>query len=142
MFANRIALLGAILAAAAAGNVDPGQTKAEAVEINDVELEIVHNGSVIGTPKLMMQVGTTASVRVDRPNGYDIKLSLDYEARLTDGRKLDLVLATMKDGQSTVIATPSISLALDKPARIKIARQDGQASEIGVLVKTRSESAR
>ncbi|MBA4049289.1 MAG: hypothetical protein C0476_12195 [Sphingomonas sp.] len=104
-------------------------------ETNLVKLVIARDGQILGAPSLAMRLGSEAVVRVARPGGYSVKLALGHEPRIVNGRKVEMEVALIADGQPVTIGRPSVSLALNTPGRVSLPDAQGKPVEISVIVE-------
>jgi len=99
-------------------------------DTNVVDLTILRDGNVVATPKLIMRVGSTAVLTVARADGYSIKGSLSPDARMINGRKVDLELYFPENGQWKLAAKPSIYSELNRSTRMMFPDASGRILEI------------
>ncbi len=106
------------------------EVRASNGETNVVDLVILRDGKVVGTPKLIMQVGSTAVLTVAKANGYSIKGSLSRDARIDNGRKVDIELYFAENGRWKLAGKPNISAQLNRSARLTSTIDNGETLEI------------
>lgn len=106
-------------------------------ETNVVDLVILRDGKVVGTPKLIMQVGSTAVLTVAKANGYSIKGSLSRDARIDNGRKVDIELYFAENGRWKLAGKSNISVQLNGSGRLTSMIDNGETLEIRLDVSDR-----
>lgn len=99
-------------------------------ETNVVDLVILRDGKVVGTPKLIMQVGSTAVLTVAKANGYSIKGSLSRDARIDNGRRVDIELYFAENGRWNLASKSNISVQLNSSGRLTSMIDNGETLEI------------
>ena len=99
-------------------------------ETNAVDIVILRDGKVVGTPKLIMQVGSTAVLTVAKANGYSIKGSLSRDARIDNGRKVDIELYFAENGRWNLASKSNISVQLNSSGRLTSMIDNGETLEI------------
>lgn len=107
-------------------------------DTNVVDLTIMRDGNVVATPKLTMRVGSAAVMTVAGAGGYSIKGSLKPDARIANGRKVDLEIYFAENGRWELAAKPSISSELNRSSRMILRDASGKALEIRIIVSDRS----
>lgn len=103
-------------------------------EMNVVEVTILRDGQVIGTPKLIMQVGSSAVLTVAKADGYSIKGSLGRDNRMDNGRSLGIELFIADNGRWKLLGKPTISVQLNGAGRLSYPDAQGRNLEINVAV--------
>lgn len=106
------------------------EVRASTGETNAVDIVILRDGKIVGTPKLIMQVGSTAVLTVAKANGYSIKGSLSRDARIDNGRKVDIELYFAENGRWKLASKPNISAQLNRSGRITSTIDNGETLEI------------
>lgn len=106
------------------------EVRASNGEKNVVDLVILRDGKVVGTPKLIMQVGSTAVLTVAKANGYSIKGSLSRDARIDNGRKVEIELYFAENGRWNLASKSNISVQLNSSGRLTSMIDNGETLEI------------
>ena len=113
------------------------EVRASTGETNAVDIVILRDGKIVGTPKLIMQVGSTAVLTVVKDNGYSIKGSLSRDARIDNGRKVDIELYFAENGRWNLASKSNISVQLNSSGRLTSMIDNGETLEIRLGVSDR-----
>lgn len=126
----RASLLFGILAMVPVSASTSPPAKNAAAETNVVELTISRDGVVVGTPKLIMQLGCSAVMTVTGPGGYSLKGALTTDSRLANGRKLDIELFIVQNGRWQLLGKPSLSSQLNRNVSLRLTDPEGKVLTI------------
>ena len=116
------------------------EVRASNGEKNVVDLVILRDGKVVGTPKLIMQVGSTAVLTVAKANGYSIKGSLSRDARIDNGRKVEIELYFAENGRWNLASKSNISVQLNSSGRLTSMIDNDETLEIRLGVSDKFSS--
>ncbi len=120
------AIMSLLLFASPAGSHCEARASADRPQTNKVELKIVRDGAVIGTPELTLQVGSSATMTLATERGFRVQARLTEDDRLVDGRKLDLDLSVRQAGDWRRVAWPSLSARVGSVSSVSLVDADGR----------------
>jgi len=94
-----------------------------------VQMQLIADGKVIGTPTVIARIGDPVAITVDQPGGYSMRVTL-FEGRRANTLRLGTEIRLKRDGQWTLAGTPTIETAIGRDAAIEIRQPEGSGVSV------------